>query len=277
MKMPDPSPGEESPGKISVETLREWKAQLGPQSDVTRTAYLLSGEIVRNFLGRSWIEQYIKGASLPADFYFHDSASANLDVHMRRAIDLGEMLFNLQSIKNFDQCIIQLKGGQMEPAFAELEVGKILKIYNVKFCFVKPTGVTGSDYDLKVFFPDGRHVFADTKCKLQSTELSAETVRGSLETARKQLPKGKLGMVFLKLPQAWFAEDSLAIVGDAVEKSLQKTTRIVSVKVYGTLIGDEGSNVVQHIRGKEFGNESLKIFSDPVVGVGSNWTELISI
>jgi hypothetical protein len=271
------SPAGESAGKISLETLREWKALLGPQNDVTSAAYLLSGEIVGNFLGRSWIEQYIKGASLPVDFYFYDSANANLDVHMRRAIDLGEMLFNLQSVKNFDQCLIQLKGGQMEPAFAELEVGKILKIYNVDFQFVKPTGVIGCDYDLEVHFPDGRNVFADTKCKLQSTELSAETVRGSLEAARKQLPKGKLGMAFLKLPPTWFAEGALAIVDNAVERFLQNTTRIASIKVYSTLISNEGSNVVQHIRGREFGNESLKIFSNPVVGVGTKWTELISI
>jgi len=129
------------------------------------------------------------------------------------------------------------------------------------------------------------HFVRNSKCKLESTDVSEATVRNSLETARQQLPGGHPGVVFLKIPQEWFTESGLGIVSKAVARFLRTTNRVISVKVYGTLISVDGETVLQVHRINEFRNDKpalihygdVDIFREPLQGVGSIWTELITI
>jgi hypothetical protein len=51
---------------------------------------------------------------------------SHLQIQSFRAIDLGELLFNLQHIENFDSCLSRLKGGDVESALAELDIARML-------------------------------------------------------------------------------------------------------------------------------------------------------
>jgi hypothetical protein len=71
---------------------------------------------------------------------------------------------------------------------------------------VKPTGVTGTDYDVDIIYPNGLHVCGDAKCKVEGTDFNVKSIGYSLSKARKQLPDDRPGIVFVKIPPRWYSE-----------------------------------------------------------------------
>jgi hypothetical protein len=63
-----------------------------------------------------------------------------------KLVDFAELLLNLQDIHGFDTCIDRLKGGVIEPTFAELDLGRMLYCGDVDFRFVEPQQKKGLDY-----------------------------------------------------------------------------------------------------------------------------------
>lgn len=98
------------------------------------------------------------------------------------------MPFNLQHIDGFDDRIDQMRAGQIEATFAEFDFGRFLYLHDIAFRFVEATGVKGKDYDCAIQYADGREACADAKCRLEETEMRAETVRNSLNKARSKQP-----------------------------------------------------------------------------------------
>src|SRR5262249_53264970 len=92
------------------------------------------------------------------------------------------------------------------------------------FKFVTPTGVKGKDYDVGIEYTDGREACADAKCRLEGTELRADTVKNSLNKARSNnLPPDKPGIIFVKVPQTWLErEDVRRGIYAVVEEFLRK-------------------------------------------------------
>jgi hypothetical protein len=214
---------------------------------------------------------------------------------MRRVIDFAEMLYNLQSIEGYDNCVAQLNDPQLEGTLAELEVGKLLQIHGVRFRFIVPQGVSGMDYDLEVFMPDSRSAVADTKCKIESSSTSKSTIKSQLEKARSQLPSDSPGMVFLKVPQDWMVDAQQWVeneygnetISSAVRSFLRNTGRIVSVKVYSSIIHvyQNRPGTVGLYRVWEFNNFTSRFGGDWHIfhkiavlhGVGPRWVSLSQI
>jgi hypothetical protein len=122
-----------------------------------------------------------------------------------RLLDSAEMLFNLQYVEGFDGRVDQMRSGQIEPTFAEFDFARFLFVHDIAFKFVTPSGVKGKNYDFRIEYSDGREACADAKCRLESTEVRADTITDSLNRARGvNLPPDKPGIVFVKVPQTWF-------------------------------------------------------------------------
>jgi hypothetical protein len=84
---------------------------------------------------------------------------------------------------------------------------------------------------------------ADTKCKFESTEVRAESIRDSLEHARSQLPKDRPGIIFVKMPGHWLdAPTSVISFVREAESFLRNTGRVVSVKFYSPMRVIKGRN-----------------------------------
>jgi hypothetical protein len=66
------------------------------------------------------------------------------------------MLLNLQDAPGIMGCLKLLAEGQIEAAYAELEAVKYLVMAGVRFEINKASGMRKSDYDLKVWFQNGR-------------------------------------------------------------------------------------------------------------------------
>lgn len=152
-----------------------------------------------------------------------------------RTTVLAEMLYNLQIVEGFDNCLAELDGGQLESAYAALEIARMLVTQaidsSVTFYFVTPR--RGRSYDLYITLSDGGTIRAETKCKLEETEISLETVKQSLQYARKrQLPKTRPGVIFIKVPRPWLDQSFAVGLEQLTDRFLAQTGRVVSVIYY---------------------------------------------
>jgi hypothetical protein len=92
------------------------------------------------------------------------------------------------------------------------------------------------DYDVDIGYADGREACADAKCRLEGTEVRADTIKNSLDKARRNnLPPDNPGIIFLKVPQTWLEQDDVREgIYTVVEGFLRNTERVVPVVVYAT-------------------------------------------
>jgi hypothetical protein len=148
-----------------------------------------------------------------------------------RVMDLAEVIYNLQPVPGFDECITRMRAGDIEGAYAELDFGRMLYLKKVPFRFVVPQGTTGRDYDIEIEYPNGTIASADAKCKIEGTDFSSNTIENTLKKARKQLPDSMPGIVFVKVPPRWIADaNSVATMLEVARSFLRGTQRVVSVK-----------------------------------------------
>jgi len=145
--------------------------------------------------------------------------------------------------------LLECVQGSIEPTYAELDLGRMLHLSSIDFRFVVPRGKLGDDYDIEIKLPDWRAVCADAKCKLETTELSPETVRNTLDSARKQFPSDLPSIIFVKVPSSWrsLPRPVSDILYEVAHKFLRTTGRVVSVKYYTSRIF-WGDGAVTHIQ-----------------------------
>ena len=196
-------------GRLTVDWLRAFvdRNRHALSDEPGEKAYQLSAAVLRHFFGEQWLDKHLMNAQAATDFLRRDFSTRERQIkHGFRVVDLAEMLFNLQDAEGFPSCVAQMSYGQIEFAYAELDIGKSLYSHEIAFRFVKPTGRKGADYDLEIIYPDGTIACADTKCKIETAEFSAVSIKHSLGEARKQLPPDRPGIVFVKVPPHWFEE-----------------------------------------------------------------------
>ena len=178
----------------------------------------------------------------------NETDSVTMDRSAYRIMDLAELLYNLQHVPGFHECIARMRDGDIEGTLAELDFGRMLYLHRILFRYVVPSGLKGSDYDVDVIHPTGLALCGDAKCKVEATEFSWKTIDVTLEKARKQLPGNRPGIVFVKLPPKWMELRNFADVCVAVAHDFLRTTRrVVSVKYYTSPITFiDGMLKVQH-------------------------------
>jgi hypothetical protein len=155
------------------------------------------------------------------------------EIQTFKTVDLGELLFNLQHIDGFDDCIERLKAGNVEPCLAELDVARMLYINDHIFWFNRPEGEGGYNFDFMLILSNDAVAAIEAKCNLEIGEVNINSIRNSLAKARKQLPKNVPGIIFVKVPassasQPGFADQAVKVA----QEFLAGTERVVSVKFY---------------------------------------------
>lgn len=230
------------PERISFADLME-TARSFPQevrADDNRLTFTLAVSVIRHFFGQQWCEDHIiqdAAHSRPAGFLRLDfTPGYEGEKKTSRILDFAETRFNLQNVEGFDDRVEQMRTTEVEAAFAEFDFARFLYIHDIAFKFVTPSGVKGRDYDFGIEYEDGREACADAKCRLEGTEVRADTVRNSLNKARtNNLPPEKAGIIFVKVPQPWLEQDDVRKgIYAVVEDFLRNTKRVVSVVIYAT-------------------------------------------
>src|SRR5258707_7355037 len=92
--------------------------------------YRVSASILQELLGEEWSEYHVFYKGLGLQGYL---GGGDLDTHVLRVYTLADLLLNLQDVKGFTGVLSRVAGGDLEPSFAELEVGKLLAWTNVQF------------------------------------------------------------------------------------------------------------------------------------------------
>jgi hypothetical protein len=203
-----------------------------------RLRFTLAVTIIRHFLGQPWCEENIlqnAEQTKPPGFLRVDFRSGfEGERKNARILDLAECLFNLQQIDGFDARVDQLRTGDIESTIAEFDLARFLYIHDIAFKFVIPVNQRGQDFDFAIEYADGRKACADAKCRLEETEMRAETIRNSLNRARQHnLPANKPGVIFVKVPQTWLEDASVAAsMNEVVKDFLRNTQRVVSIVLY---------------------------------------------
>ncbi len=204
--------------------------EVAARTDTVLAAY----HLLKMVFGSPWFDLNISD-NLPGHFLYRGCLEHEVMLHVQRVVDLAEMILNFQLHERFgfDEILDKLDAGHIEAAYAELDTGKLLVRNGVTFSFHVATGKKGTSYDFDVQFQNGNNGCAETKCNLVGKTLRAASVKGTLEGARKQLPKDRPGAIFLKVPQDWLDDvqktKELIFVG---HHFLRGTDRVVSLIVY---------------------------------------------
>jgi hypothetical protein len=207
--------------------------QLKTPDGQTEALAMASG-VLRVFLGSEWVEKHVISHNSKKGFLsVKEQDPIKREISFFRVMDLAEMLYNLQRMPGFDECIVRMRNGDIEGTLAELNNARMLFPNKVPFRFVVPQGVKKKDYDFDILCPNGRVACADAKCKIDETSFSEGGIREALRKAREQLPNDKPGIIFVKTPEHYLANPTfLAKAIQIAQRFLGGVTRIVSVKFY---------------------------------------------
>lgn len=232
--------------------LRERHPSGVPDADFV--TFGMATEYLRAFVDNEWTNQMVFGEhptvarSNRAGRAFMRAEPAATDDRYRnqqRTLRIAELLFNLQDVEGIDARLEELRSGNVEPTYSELEAGAFLLQRAVRFRYIKSSGTKGADYDAEIPLADAAKVNCEMKCKVEGTDLGEGAVRNPLQTARKQLPPGEPGLVFLKVPEAWvYQPETAQVVPTTIDAFLRGTSRVVAV----VLRWEE-----QHLQGQDGG------------------------
>lgn len=254
----------EAPHRIFLPDLEATRSSFAQEirDDERRETFTLAVSVIRHFFKQWYMDHIFQDAahSLPDGFMrINYTPGPEGEKKTTRVLDFAENLFNLQHIEGFDDRVNQMRTGSIEVTFAEFDFARFLYIHDIDFKFVVACGVAGKDYDFSVKYADGREACADAKCRLEATEMRAETILNSLKKARSNnLPSDQPGVIFVKVPQAWLEDEGMRQgIYATVRDFLRNTKRIVSVVVYAVLVTELKEREMMLIRHRfhEFDNE----------------------
>jgi hypothetical protein len=253
------------PSRITLRMLHDTLAALPPEvrENKATDSFLLAAAILKHYFSQEWLDTNL---NKPGFLQINECDQSSKDLSALRMIDLAEVIYNLQLVLGFDDCIARMKAGDIEGTFAELDLGRMLFLNSVSFRYVVPQGVKGKDYDVEVIYPDGVIACADAKCALENTDLREKAIANKLEKARQQLPSDQPGIIFVKTPPKWMEESKfLSMVVETTKALFRRSQRIVSVKFYVSPNSIEGGYIKQQRAYKEMSNLNTRF------GPPRNW------
>jgi len=219
------------PREVARDIAAVWK-QIPEQQ---RTDFTLCFSLIEHSMGLDWLRKHFdpdqRGSGI---FKIGFGASEDDATRNYRVIDLAECLINLKDVEGIQECLTRMREAENpEPQYAELHIAKMLYINSWPLRFIKPRGRKGDDYDLEIICHNQVRC-GDTKCKLESTEISASTITRALKKGREQLPADGPGVLFVKIPQSWMDNpDWQRITGQgAMGFFAMGTQRVASVVFY---------------------------------------------
>jgi hypothetical protein len=233
-----------------------------PEAELHDIVFNLACYCLEQKFGNEWVDRHILASDNQSPFFSGlDEPTGDRRFYIARVIDLAEMIFNLRTVPEVEGVLEELLRHNIEDRFAELEVGKMLKLAGVDFKYVAPGGPRGTSYDLLISTHAGE-VCAEVKCKIESnTKLSDTAILNTLKGARSQLPEDQMGAVFLKCPQTWAPDGNIESVVPALEHAAQRfmrgTSRVVSVVMYFNIVSFD-DNLSIGFRKKEILNPASK-------------------
>lgn len=150
--------------------------------------------------------------------------------HELRILQLGEFIFNLQSVDGLEERISLIKEGGLEATYAELECAAQIKKASLQFHFAVRSGIKGKDYDIEIKPDSGARLNCELKVTTEEKDLRKSTIVNKLNAARKQLPDIQPGIIFLKIPESWHKHaNAQQLLSESIDQFFRNTNRVVAV------------------------------------------------
>ncbi|MFC5265878.1 hypothetical protein ACFPJ1_27510 [Kribbella qitaiheensis] len=184
-------------------------------------ASVLASEVIEAIFGEDWVASNLAEAKA--------YATQSNDPEVKRAflheeMQLGRYLFDLQPYDFFPDLIAGLRNrhNELRGAMFEAEVVWLLKYIPLQSAIRIPTGIKTNDYDIGVPFGDDEWPI-EVKAK-EDIAFTPKTLKQTLETARRQLPPGGVGTIFVRIPRTWgdlaaYGDDAETVISDALRSS----------------------------------------------------------
>ena len=103
--------------RMSFEQLQRGHASLPPEvrtNGQTESLALATG-VLRGFMGADWVERHIISDNRKKGFLSIDESEPHRrEISFFRVMDLAEVIYNLQPVPGFDECITRLRDGDIE-------------------------------------------------------------------------------------------------------------------------------------------------------------------
>ena len=110
-----------APVRLNVLLLHNALVDLRSKLPVGRTmtgveeSLSLAAAILRHFFSEAWWNRWVMPETAKPNFLrIDESDQTRLDLTALRVIDLAEVLYNLQHVPGFDECIAKMRNGDVE-------------------------------------------------------------------------------------------------------------------------------------------------------------------
>jgi hypothetical protein len=247
--------------EFCIASIIERKIKAGHDIHPSGIAYTLSIALLKYFLGSEWAWQNLRPVQPDPSKIYHDGrkflktdhpdqdADSN-HRHIARITGLASALFNFQSTLGIAHRITELKRGTLESGLGELECARLVSAsrFQLKFVIPRIGRPRGENYDIEFVSKSGLEICCEIESKAETTTLTEKTIYDTFEHARKQLPKGKPGLVFLRLPESWMkhAECEMIAIKAAQDKFRQSNRLVLILLMWERWRRENGDSIASY-------------------------------
>jgi len=218
--------------QVTIDDLRAVLAKHGrvnPMVDAHLVAIITIGRIIGAEWSSAWAWEF-GTRNTRVGMYFRPSADLSDNHVIFRQIRLGELLFNLQSLKGFKARRVEWRGCEPEAIVAELESAYYMLSCGHMPTFVPagPAGQRTPDFDVWMCF--GMRCLWEAKARLETLPFAETTLVNALQRARTQLPDNSNNVIFVRIPERWSLEqDFEQRIQNPVDHLFRNSARAISV------------------------------------------------
>lgn len=190
----------------------------------------LAMQVLNQALGSKWVRRNLLDARSTHPFRSVGVTGTAAMKAQAQTAELGEMVFNLQTVPGFQGRLEALKTKDLTSTLAEIYAGKLLVLSELPFSFVEPSGKKGFDYEARLSLPSGHTGTCEVKSKHEARQLTSNTILNSLKEAGSQASPDAPLIVFLKIPERWHIDPRVKDIAEsAIEKFFRDYNRAIAV------------------------------------------------
>lgn len=193
--------------------------------------HVLAEETIAAHLGIEWVVKNVidsRSSNQVKKYLSHGDHRLHKALSLHRVQELARRLYQLQSFPWFDTVLDGVRTRELSGAAFELDILWALQIASPYVGARRESGVKGSDYD--AFALMGEHLVpVEAKAKDDTTPWSRKTVINTVKRAAEQLPRGDVGLLFLRVPTAWIGPRLEEQFADGLHEGTRQTNRVGAV------------------------------------------------
>lgn len=195
---------------------------------VGQLVHHLALDVIESHLGEHWLMEHVGEAAGRGGYLVPPAPGLQRVLTLHRIHEFARRLYEFQSYAWFDDALARLRTRDLSGASFELDVIWLFTMAASPVDVRVEVGRKGEDYDL-VAVIKGEPVPVEVKTKEDDTPFTAGTVAQTIKAAAGQLPKGRQGIIFIRLPFGWVGPRLEAEYNDALADRVRQTSRVGAI------------------------------------------------